>query len=289
MTHDKVLIDVFLVRKLIAQQFPHWADLPIKPVEHGGWDNRTFHLGESMTVRLPSDEEYAPSVKKEQYWLPKLAPLLPLPIPAPLALGKPTEYYPWPWSVYKWIEGQTALAERITDLSKCALSLAHFLLSLQKIDATNGPVNPSRSCPLKTYDPETREAITILKDVIDVHAVTTLWDTALASSWQRPAVWFHGDVAPTNLLVKDGKLSAVIDFGSLGIGDPACDVVIAWTLFKGESREVFRDTLQLDTDTWARARGWALWKALIICAELPGTNSLEKEKSWKIIYELLHD
>ena len=287
--NNKILIDASLVRKLIIQQFPHWADLSIKPVEHGGWDNRTFHLGESMTVRLPSDEEYVPSVEKEQYWLPKLASLLPLPIPAPLAMGQPTEYYPWRWSVYQWIEGQTASIERITDLSNCAVSLAQFLLSLQKIDATNGLINPSRSCLLKTYDAQTRAAITILKDVIDVHAVTTMWDTALASSWQKPPVWFHGDVAPTNLLVKNGQLSAVIDFGSLGIGDPACDLVIAWTLFKGESRDTFRRTLRLDNDTWARARGWALWKALIICAELPGTNPLEKEKSWKVIGELLHD
>ncbi len=286
---DTILMDVHLVRQLIVQQFPHWAHLPIKPVEHGGWDNRTFHLGESMMVRLPSDEEYAPQVEKEQLWLPKLAPLLSLPIPIPLAKGKPTEYYPWHWSVYQWIEGQTASAERITDLSNCAVLLAQFLLSLQKIDATNGPINPSRSCPLKTYDGETREAIAILKNVIDAHAVTKMWNTALASSWQRPPVWFHGDVAPTNLLVKNGQLSAVIDFGSLGIGDPACDLVIAWTLFKGESRDTFRKTVQLDNDTWARARGWALWKALIICAELPGTNPLEKERSWKIIDELLHD
>ena len=288
MLHDKkILIDTNLVCKLIAEQFPQWAGLPINPVKFGGWDNRTFHLGESMTVRLPSDEEYAPQVEKEQHWLPKLAPLLPLPIPTPLAMGKPTEYYPWHWSVYRWIEGQTASAERITDLSNCASSLAQFLISLQKIDATGGPYNPSRSCPLKTYDAETREAIAILKNTIDSRAVTKLWNTALASTWQNTLVWIHGDVAPTNVLVKNGKLSAIIDFGSMGIGDPACDLVIAWTLFKGESRNVFRNTLQLDSDTWARARGWALWKALIICAELPGTNPLEKERSWKVIDELL--
>ena len=294
MSHDnKILIDARLVHRLITEQFPHWAHLTIKPVEFGGWDNRTFHLGEQMTVRLPSDIEYVPQVEKEQQWLPKLAPFLPLPIPIPLAMGRPTEYYPWHWSVYRWLEGKTASIERITDLTTFATALANFLIALQKIDITGGPLATPQNCyrggQLKMYDEEARQAIALLKGKIDTDKITKMWDRALASTWQSTPVWVHGDVAPTNLLVKDGQLSAVIDFGSMAIGDPACDLVIAWTLLKGESRDIFLKTLQLDNDTWARARGWALWKALIICAELPGTNPLEKERSWKVINELLYD
>jgi aminoglycoside phosphotransferase (APT) family kinase protein len=286
---DKVYIDVALVRKLIAGQFPQWADLSVKPVEFGGWDNRTFHLGEQMTVRLPSAEEYVPSIEKEHCWLPKLAPLLPLPISVPLAKGKPAQGYPWHWSIYKWLDGETVSVERIADLCKFATALAEFLVALQRIDSTGAPHNFSRGGPLSIYDAETRQAIAILGDVIDVSLVADVWDTALESSWQGFPVWFHGDVAVGNLLVENGALSAVIDFGSSGVGDPVCDLVIAWTLFKRESRDVFRAALPLDSASWARGRGWALWKALIVCAGLPGTNSLEIKKSWQVINEVLAD
>lgn len=287
---NKLDIDTALVQRLIASQFPQWIHLPIKPVEFGGWDNRTFHLGDHMTVRLPSDEEYAPAVEKEQCCLPKLSPLLPLPIPQPLALGKPTEEYPWHWSVYQWLDGETASKERITNLSQFAIDLAQFLNAFQKIDATNGPHNFSRgSGLLSIYDAETRQSIALLENKIDTEAATAVWDRALASTWENTPVWFHGDIAVGNMLVQNGELSAVIDFGSIGIGDPACDLVIAWTLFKEESRKVFRAHLSLDNATWERARGWALWKALIICAELPGTNPLEIERFWPVIHEVLDD
>jgi aminoglycoside phosphotransferase (APT) family kinase protein len=287
---EKFYIDVSLVHRLINSQFPQWAHLPIKPVEFGGWDNRTFHLGENMTVRLPSDAEYAPSVEKEQYWLPKLASLLPLPIPTPLALGMPTEEYPWHWSVYQWLDGETASKGRIDDLSQFAMDLAQFITAFQKIDATGGPHNFYRgSSLLSQYDAETRQSIVLLDNKIDTEAATAVWNRALASTWKSNPVWFHGDVAVGNMLVQNGQLSALIDFGSIGVGDPACDLAIAWTLFKGESREVFRANLSLDNATWERGRGWALWKALIVCAELPGTNPLEIEKSWLVINEVLAD
>lgn len=293
MPNIKVLIDVPLVQRLISMQFPQWADLPIKPVAVGGWDNRTFHLGEQMLVRLPSAEEYAMKVEKEQLWLPKLAPFLPLSIPTPLAMGEPGEEYPWRWSVYRWIEGETASIGSIADLCQFATSLAEFLNALQRIDVTGGPVAGShnfyRGGPLSTYDAETRQAILILGDKIDTELATTLWDTALASTWTAPPVWVHGDISAGNLLVKEGKLSAVIDFGGLGIGDPACDLAIAWTLFKGKSREAFRAALPLESETWDRGRGWTLWKALIVYAGLPGTNSLERENSERVFEEILAD
>jgi aminoglycoside phosphotransferase (APT) family kinase protein len=290
---DPVHIDVPLVRRLIAAQFPQWADLLITPIAGGGWDNRSFHLGEHKMVRLPSAAEYSPQVAKEHHWLPKLAPHLPLLIPVPLVMGKPGEGYPWHWSIYRWLDGQPASIERINDLCQFATSLAEFLVALQRCDTTGGPMagphNFYRGGPLTTYDAETRQAIAILGDKIDRDAVTAVWNTALASTWQGTPVWVHGDVAVDNLLVDKGQLRAVIDFGSAGIGDPACDLAIVWTLFKGESRDAFRAALPLDSATWARGRGWALWKALIVCAARPGTDPRDVEKSWQVLAEVLAD
>ena len=284
---EKININVSLVRRLINMQFPQWADLPVKPVEFSGWDNRTFHLGEYMSVRLPSDEDYSFQVENEQHWLPKLAPFLPLPIPIPLAIGEPGEGYPWNWSVYRWLDGKTASIDRIADLSQFATSLAEFLVSLHGCDVTDGPEagphNFYRGGDLAVYDAETREAIAALGDHIDVDTITEVWNTALASTWHSPSVWVHGDIAVGNLLVENGRLSAVIDFGQLFIGDPACDLVIAWTLFANKSRDAFRSVLKLDTATWARARGWALWKAL--CWAFPG----EKRVDWRVVNEVLAD
>ena len=293
MRADEVNIDVSLVRRLVAAQFPQWADLPIEPVENGGWDNRTFHLGEHMTVRLPSAAQYALQVEKEHRWLPKLAPRLPLPIPVPLAKGAPADGFPWQWSVYRWLEGETAIAERIADLRQFATTLADFLTALQRLDAADGPLpgqhNFFRGGPLTVYDDETRQAIAALDGRIDTDAARAVWEAALAATWTGSPVWFHGDIAWGNLLVEGGRLSAVIDFGTSGVGDPSCDLAISWTLFAGESREAFRAGLQLDEATWARGRGWTLWKALITLAEHIDTNPLEAGISRRVIDEVLAD
>lgn len=281
------------MRRLIAEQFPQWKHLPVQAVAVGGWDNRTFHLGDQMLVRLPSAEEYAMKVEKEQKWLPRLAPLLPLQIPEPLAMGEPGDVYPWRWSIYRWLEGDTAAIARIADLDDFATSLAQFLIALQHIDTTDGPLAGPHNCyrggPLTTYDSETRKAIAALKGKIDVDAATEVWETALATTWHGSPLWVHGDVSTGNLLIKEGKLSAVIDFGGLGVGDPACDLVIAWNFFRGPSRKTFRALLPLDEGTWARGRAWALWKALIVYAGLSGTNPLEVENSRRVIDEVLAD
>jgi len=290
---DGLVIDTKLVRGLIATQFPKWSDLPIRPVEFGGWDNRTFHLGASMTVRLPSAVHYADQVAKEQRWLPILAPQLPLPIPVPLAMGVPDKTYPWPWSVYEWRDGETALAERIDDLNEFAITLASFLDALQAADAAGGPPPGShnffRGGSLKVYDAQTREALMRLDGQVDTQLATKVWDAALSTSWQRPPVWFHGDVAYGNLLVRNGRLNAVIDFGTSGVGDPACDLAIAWHLFEGQSREVFRKARPLDPGTWARGRGWTLWKALIVAAGMAGASPVDVKKSWQVIDDVLAD
>jgi aminoglycoside phosphotransferase (APT) family kinase protein len=264
---DKVDITPTLVSRLVAAQFPRWADLPVTPVEIDGWDNTTFRLGEEMSVRLPSGDPYALQVDKEHLWLPILARQLPLPIPQPLARGVPGCGFPRPWSVYRWLEGESTTVERISNLVEFATELAEFLAALHRIDPSGGPPpgmhNFYRGGPLTTYDAETKNAIPAVGDEIDAHGVEEVWDVALRATWYGPPVWVHGDIAPSNLLVDRGRLSAVIDFGGLGVGDPACDVTIAWTFFSGESREAFRARLPVDHATWARGRGWALWKALI--------------------------
>jgi aminoglycoside phosphotransferase (APT) family kinase protein len=288
---DEVDINVSLVGRLVAAQFPQWADLPIEPVEVDGWDNSTFRLGARMAARLPSAARYVPQVEKEHRWLPKLAPLLPLPIPVPLAKGLPGEGYPFNWSVYRWIDGETAAVGRIDNLVEFATALADFLTALQQIDPAGGPPpgrhNFFRGGPLTVYDDETRQAIAALEGRIDANVATAAWEAALQAIWHGPPVWVHGDVAAGNLLVKGGRLSAVIDFGTSGVGDPSCDLAIAWTLLRGASREAFRAALRLDDATWARGRGWTLWKGLITLAEHINTNPVLAGISRRIINEVL--
>ena len=291
MPASQVAITSSLVRQLVSSQFPQWAHLPIRPVEWGGWDNRTFHLGDEMTVRLPSAAAYTAQVEKEQRWLPQLAPHLPLPIPTPLAKGDPSESYPWPWSIYGWIEGETAAPERITDLRQFAITLADFLIALQQVDPSHGPAPGShnfyRGGSLSIYDPETRQALATLSGQMDTIAALAMWEEALDSRWQGRPVWLHGDISPGNLLVKDGQLSAIIDFGCLAIGDPACDLAIAWTFFAGPSRATFRAAQPLDQATWARGRGWALWKALITMAQQSGSDPSRVEAAQAVLEQLL--
>lgn len=285
------VIDAALVRRLVASQFPEWAALPVRPVELDGWDNRTFHLGDAMSVRMPSAEGYVPQVEKEHRWLPRLAPYLPLPIATPIAKGSPGHGYPWPWSVYRWLDGEPAAIAPITDLRQFAIDLASFLSALYGIDATGGPAaghhNSWRGGPLTVYDTETREAINTVRDELDAEDTTAIWEAALASTWTGPPVWVHGDVAVGNLLVRDGQLAAVIDFGSSGVGDPACDMVIAWTLFTGESRGAFRATLGVDDGMWDRGRGWALWKALITIAGHRETDPEKADDARRVLAEVL--
>lgn len=291
--NKQLVINESLVQRLVTIQFPQWKDLSIQPIIPGGWDNKTFRLGKHMVVRMPSSKDYVAQVEKEHRWLPKLAPLLPLPIPVPLAMGEPAEGYPWKWSVYRWLEGETAASSQIANPSEFARSLAQFLIALQRIDSTNGPLPGPHSFyrggSLSNYDSETRKAILALKDKIDVNTATEIWESALATKWHGSPVWVHGDVSAGNLLVQKGRLSGVIDFGQLAVGDPACDLVIAWTLLKGNSREIFRTMLPLDAGTWARARAWTLWKSLVVGANFTNPNNTEAAQCWRIIDEVLAD
>ena len=272
--YDRTQIDAELARRLVDGQFPEWSDLPIHGVDLDGWDNRTFRLGSELSIRLPTGSWYAKQVEKEQRWLPRLAPQLPLPIPAPMAQGEPADGYPFPWSVYRWLDGEPAATASFGDPTRFATDLAGFLSALERIDAKDGPRpgehNFFRGGPLATYEGETLEAIEALGDAIPRDDALRVWEDAMATTWERGPVWVHGDVAVGNLLVRDGRLAAVLDFGSSGVGDPACDMVIAWTFLSGPSRDRFRAELGVDDGTWSRGRGWALWKALIT---MPGTEA----------------
>lgn len=286
-------IDAGLVRRLIAAQFPEWRNLPVTPVAVDGWDNRTYRLGDDMTVRLPTHESYAPAVEKEDRWLPVLAPALPVPVPVPLATGVPGEGYPFHWSVRRWLDGDTAGPDRIPDLAAFAVDVAEFVLALQRVDATGGPRAGAhsfyRGCPPAHYDEETRRALETLAGRVDTARAAQVWDAALRAKWRGTPVWFHGDVASGNLLVRDGRLAAVIDFGTSGVGDPACDLVIAWTMFSGASRDAFRRTVGQDAAAWARARGWALWKSLIVLARVIDSDEELAAVNRRVIGEVLAD
>ncbi|MEH7237657.1 aminoglycoside phosphotransferase family protein [Bacillus sp. JJ1562] len=288
-----IKIDVDLVSKLIKEQFPEWSSLNIKPVKKSGNDNRTYHLGNHMSVRLPSDIAYAPQVEKEQKWLPILAEHLSLPISMPVAKGKPNEIYPYPWSINKWLDGETLSLENINDLNQFANDLGGFLVELQTVDASGGPLagkhNFYRGGDIVIYDEECRNAMNNNTDIFNVHVLKKIWELALASKWDREPVWVHGDIAPGNILVKNGELCAVIDFGILGVGDPSCDAAMAWTFFDYQSRNVFKKALNMDEETWNRARGWALWKALITYDYCKESNKEIAEESYNIIMIIIND
>lgn len=291
---DEVDTDTALVSRLVAEQFPQWANLPIQPVRSAGTDNALYRLGDEVVVRLPRIHWAVGQVEKEQKWLPRLAPLLPLAVPVPLAKGTPAEGYPWEWSIYQWLEGETATVERIADLSQAATDLARFVAALQRIDPIDGPPpgehNSFRGVPLTTRDDETRAAIACLHGAIDVGAVTAAWEGALeAPAWGGPPVWIHGDLQSGNLLAVQGRLSAVIDFGCLGVGDPACDLTVAWTLLSGETRDTFRAVLPVDDATWARGRGWALSVGLIALPYYQSTNPVLAGIARHAIAEVLAD
>ena len=291
---DEVNTDLSLVVRLLTTQFPQWAGLPIAPVPSAGTDNALYRLGDNMAVRIPRIHWATGQVDKEHQWLPRLAPFLELAIPFPLAKGKPGEGYPWHWSIYRWLEGENATIDRIANPLQAATDLAQFIAALQRINATGGPPpgphNFYRGEPLALRDTRTRDAIETLRGTFDVDAVTTLWDAAIeAPVWRGPPVWLHGDLQSGNLLAVQGRLSAVIDFGGLGVGDPACDVMAAWMFLSAETRGAFRAALQVDNATWARGRGWALSVGLIALPYYQSTNPALAGIARRAIHEALAD
>ncbi|MFF2847056.1 aminoglycoside phosphotransferase family protein [Streptomyces sp. NPDC058001] len=259
-------IDADLVRRLVGSQFPQWADQPLDLLDPAGSDHVIYRLGERLSVRLPRHAGAIGQARKEYAWLPRLAPQLPLAVPEPVGVGEPDFGYPWPWAVSRWLDGKVATVDALADSAEVALELAEFLTALQRYATDEAPGTSGDDLTAESLadrDEATRTALAEVDGVFDTAALTELWDAALdAPAWDRDPVWFHGDFHTGNLLTVDGRLSAVIDFGSLGIGDPAPDLMIAFTLMSAASRSVFRTALDVDDATWARGRGWALTTGL---------------------------
>src|SRR2546423_791279 len=271
---DEVDTDVDLVRRLLAAQFPQWARLPIDPVDSYGTDHDIYRLGDQLAARLPRIGWATKQAAKEAEWLPKLAPHLPLAVPVHLARGHAAEGYPFDWSIYEWLPGENANGT-IDDLDQAAADLGAFVEALRQIDTIGAPPRPagSRGAPLAELDKPVRRSIAELGDRIDARAANRSWEESLhAPEWDGAEVWLHGDLLPGNLLVVDGRLSAVIDFGGLNVGDPACDLQPAWNVFAGASRARYRAELHVDDASWLRGRGWALFQAVMALPYYWDTN-----------------
>ncbi|AUI64565.1 phosphotransferase [Amycolatopsis sp. BJA-103] len=290
---DQQSIDDDLVRRLIAGQFPQWAGLAVERFPSGGTVNAMYRLGESLAVRLPLVKGGTADVALEQEWLPRLAPYLPTAIPQVLAAGEPGEGYPWPWSVYRWLAGQNPEAGALSKPAPLAEDLAGFVVAMRSIILPGAP-QAHRGGPLASLDTATRAAIEKLRGLpeegVDCDAAAAAWEHALrAPAWGGPPVWLHADLMPGNLLVDDGRLTAVIDFGCAGVGDPACDLFPAWNLLPADAREVFRQALDVDDATWTRGRGRTLSQALIALPYYRDTNPAMAHNARHVIRTALQE
>lgn len=289
MHEDEVHIDTALVRRLVAAQFPQWAGLPVAPVPSTGTVNAMYRLGGDMVARLPRVGRYSEDVEREHRWLPLLAPHLPVDIPAPLAKGAPGEGYPFPWSVYRWLDGETPTPGRLEAPAPLAADLAEFVTTLRGLDLGDAPPAAFRG-PLAAHDAGVRAAIEESRGLVDTEAATTAWDAALrVPDWSGPPVWVHADLMPGNLLLSGGRLTAVIDFSAVGVGDPACDLMVAWNLLPAGVRDDFRKAVRADYATWARGRGMALLKALLALPYYLHTNPTFAANARHVIHEILTD
>ncbi|MCZ0711360.1 aminoglycoside phosphotransferase family protein [Microbacterium paraoxydans] len=281
-------IDAAVVAELVEEQFPRWAHLPVRAVARQGWDNRTFRLGEDLSVRLPVAESYATAVQKESRALEFLAGRLPVAVPSVVALGEPGRGYPFPWSIRRWLDGDTVDRVAGLDRVRLAVDLGGLLRVLRSLPVHAGQAAGRhsflRGSHPSVYSDDVHAALQRLDDTVDTENCRSVWLAATSSVWESSPVWFHGDVAVGNLLVSDGSLSAMIDFGTCGVGDPACDLVMAWTYFEGDARDAFRDAVGLDDATWGRARGWALWKALVTLSSGSGPGG---DDSRRVLHEVL--
>lgn len=275
---DEMEIDEALVRRLLVAQFPRWAKLPLRRIEPAGTVNAIFRLGDEYSVRLARREGPKTPESRESIWLPKIAPLVPLETPLPIAQGHPNSEYPWFWEIQTWVEGETVPVEEI-DAIQAAHDLAAFVAALQQLDSSGGP--RGRGIPLAERDEEFRYWLARFDGD---SAVSAVWESALAAPpWNGPPVWHHGDLDARNWLVRDERITGVIDWGTMGIGDPACDVMVAWKLHSPAARDAFREYLPTDDATWARARGWVVSQAVAALAYYTPENNpvlYREAQSW---------
>jgi aminoglycoside phosphotransferase (APT) family kinase protein len=287
MREGEIDIDAPLVGRLIAGRFPRWARLPVERIASSGTENAMFRLGTDKVVRLPRHPGAVEAVAHELRWLPRLGPRLPVATPEPLGRGEPGDGFPWPWSVYRWLDGRNPVAGAVEEPERIAKDLAAYVVALRGVDPAGGPVG-YRGVPLATRDTPTREAIAQLAGRVDTGAMTALWEEALrVPEYAGPHVWAHGDLMPGNVLVDGGRLTAVIDFGTVGVGDPAVDMIIAWNLLPAEVRGTFRNAVGAGDAEWARGRGWALSISLIQLPYYWETNPPLAENSRHVIREIL--
>ena len=286
---DEFDIDTALVTQLVGEQFPQWAGLPVEPARHQGTDNALYRLGDELSVRLPRRARDQGQAEKDLRWLPRLAPRLPIAIPEPVAIGEPAHGYPSTWGVYRWRDGETATIEPPLDEARAAVELARFLRALQSIPRpADAPAGRARGVPLRVRDTEFRKALAQVDDEIDADAAAALWDDALAApEYDGEPVWIHGDLIPGNMLIADARVSGIIDFSALCVGDPATDVMIAWTFLTQQTRDEFRAELDVDDAMWLRARGWALSWGVIALPYYLHTNPLIVRDARRAIAEAL--
>jgi aminoglycoside phosphotransferase (APT) family kinase protein len=268
----EVEITAGLVRGLLAAQQPDLAGLPVEPLANG-WDNTLFRLGDGLVIRLPRRALGANILVNEQRWLPMLAPRLPLPVPVPVRTGVPGERYPWPWSIVEFLPGTPAADGPPFDPRRAAADLGGFFGALHVPAPPDAPANPFRGVPLEQRAANFEQNLATVAGQVDQDAVLAAWEAALAvPGWDRAPVWLHGDPHPANILIRDGTVSAVIDFGDITAGDPASDLSLAWMLLPASCHDRFRAAYAeagdgpLSDATWARGRGWALNLAIVFLA-----------------------
>jgi aminoglycoside phosphotransferase (APT) family kinase protein len=264
-------LDVALVQRLVADQFPDWAGRVIQEVPSTGTVNAIYRVGDDVCARLPRVAAGEAALQREAQWLPWLAERLPLPIPEPIAAGRPDASYPFAWALYRWRDGEPYADEGIDDEAGAARDLAGFVLELRRLDPSGAP--PAGRRPLGELDAPTRSAIEAARRHIDGAAALAVWDDAVESAvWDSDGVWIHADLLRPNILTCSGKMSAIIDFGAAGVGDAAADVIAAWSVFGCVGREQYRSALKVDDETWRRARGFALHQAVIAIPYYAETN-----------------
>lgn len=291
----QIKIDEIIAQKLITEQFPEFKNFEITSVKTQGHDNRTYKVGHDFLIRLPTAQRYASSIEKEQIWLPQFAPYISTIIPKPIRLGKPTSYYPYPWSIYTYIKGESANNVSLQDLNLpiIAEQVAQFLKELAAINTKNGPLpgpnNFYRGGRLDFYYKQTQAALQKLSTYFDVTAYEQLWHQAVQNRWLCNPVWIHGDMSPGNIIIENKQLKAVIDFSGIAVGEPSCDLVMAWTFFDETSKQIFKENLNYENNIWENGRAWALWKSLITLADMQDLQSPAAQTQYKILQNIMND
>lgn len=287
MHKDEVLVDEDTVRALLRDQFPHWADKRLRRIADSGTDNAIYRLGEKLGIRLPRIQWAEAQIEKECRWLPELAADLPAAVPVPLAEGRPGHGYPFPWLVYPWLEGTSLDHAAADDLGATAEDVAEFVLALEQCSPEGGPPPTRRGTPMAQFDEAVQWGIDQLVGVVDVDRARHVWRSALeAGDWPEDLVWVHGDLLPGNILVSEGRLSGIIDWSCAGVGDPACEAMLAWSLPKG-ARRIYRNALGLDDASWARARGWVVEQTIFYIPYYAKTLPLAVDQAVRRLNEAL--